>query len=138
MMTRVVCHLMRPATLLIALLLSGCMGSAPHSGPTEAEGSPSHAPPAQDPGGVPQWEVGRWWALRLQSSFAEQPDMRARLVVAGQDANGYRLGTDALNVSLFDRYFDHVAVGPVDLGLNPTVLGRKVTLFPWPLEANKT
>lgn len=128
---------MRPLGALVLLLLAGCAAQPSAQGPERPlQGSPALS--AKDGEGVPAWEAGRWWKVRIRSSFADREEMQGRIVVAGRNGDSYLVGTDALNISLFDRYFDHVYVGPVDKELNPTVGGARVQLFQWPLQANRS
>lgn len=128
----------RTIATAVLVLLAGCAGAPaapqdfPRDGPEDAPAVP------QDPAGVPKWETGRWWQVRLRASFGGFEDMRGRIVVAGHGGATPLVGTDALNISLFDRYFDHVYVGPVGADLNPVVLGKRVQLFEWPLVPNRT
>lgn len=128
---------MRPFLVLALLLLAGC-AARPAAQDPEGPLPTSPAPPARDAEGVPAWETGRWWQVRIQSSFSEMEDLRGRIVVVDRQGPSYRVGSDALNISLFDRYFDHVYVGPVGKDLNPTVRGVRVEMFQWPLAANRS
>jgi hypothetical protein len=130
------------ATLVLAALLaSGCTDPG-QTGPIvhSLEGDPGsvHMDPATGESLFlqPNWTIGRWWTVYLAVDFGGGflQDIEGTLIVSGQDATGFRLGSDVEDVGIFDSYFDSFYHGRVGLDLNPIVQGEKVELFRWPLK----
>lgn len=83
------------------------------------------------------WAVGDWWHSKVKVDFGGGFYLEAegKLVVTAAEKGVFTLATDNTDIGIIDGYFDSFYQGAFDGDLNPTVFGKRMKFYEWPMKA---